>query len=491
MASVATLPVGQKNSELAGIVTLYSDMPAYFEQVGTEFFDAFIHLANSSLDQCALLNDLTHLASHDLLTSLLNRRGIQEAMERELARSKRTDSPFSILLFDADRFKLINDRLGHKQGDLVLKSIALSAATGLRDEDYLARWGGEEFICLLPATSRDEAMLIAERMRNGIKSTSVSVASVEINMTASFGVASYPLDGTSIDKLIAAADAALYQAKRTGRDRSVSAHTVQEGVHSLCNTLDTALSEGRIVPAFQPIVDLKTGEVVAEETLARLVTDEGEVIPAINFIGAAHQLQMLHRIDESIIKQAFSHCVTGLETGTNRLNHFVNVSADLLRHRELVNELLAEALKSCCSCSDMIGPVKPMVIEITERELLDDIETAKELLMPFIDFGLRLALDDFGSGYSSYQYLADLPVSFLKIDGALIKRVQEPKVRAIVQGIQDTADALDIITLAEFVEDKETESILKEIGINWGQGYLYGKPEISRMQSHVKYKQPK
>ena len=491
MASVATLPVGQKDSELAGIVTLYSDMPAYFEQVGTEFFDAFIHLANSSLDQCALLNDLTHLASHDLLTSLLNRRGIQEAMERELARSKRTGSPFSILLFDADRFKLINDRLGHKQGDLVLKSIALSAATGLRDEDYLARWGGEEFICLLPNTSRDEAIQIAERMRNDIKSTSVSVATVEINITASFGVASYPLDGTSIDKLIAAADAALYQAKRTGRDRSVSAHIVQEGVHSLCNTLDAALNEGRIVPAFQPIVDLQTGEVVAEETLARLVTNEGEIIPAENFIGAAHQLQMLHRIDESIIKQAFSHCVTGLETGTNRLNHFVNVSADLLRHRELVNELLAEALKSCCSCAGMIGPVKPMVIEITERELLDDIATAKELLMPFIDFGLRLALDDFGSGYSSYQYLADLPVSFLKIDGTLIKRIQEPKVRAIVQGIQDTADALDIITLAEFVEDKETESILKEIGINWAQGYLYGKPEIAQMQTNKKFKLPK
>ncbi len=483
MASVAALPVGQKDSEMAGIITLYSDMPSYFELVGTEFFDAFIHLANTSLDQSALLNDLTHLASHDLLTSLLNRRGIHEAMEKELSRSKRSGLPFSVVLFDADRFKLINDRLGHKQGDLVLKSIALSAATALREEDYLARWGGEEFICVLPGTSRDEAMHIAERMRHGIKSTSVNIAAAEINITASFGVASYPLDGTSIDKLIAAADAALYQAKRSGRDRSISAHSVQEDVHSLCNTLDVALSEGRIVPAFQPIVDLRTGNVVAEETLARLVTEDGIIIPAANFIGAAHQLQMLHRIDESIIMQAFSHCVLGLETGTNRLSHFVNVSTDLLRHRELVDKLLAEALRSCCSCSEKIGPVKPMVIEITERELLDDIATAKELLMPFIDFGLRLALDDFGSGYSSYQYLADLPVSFLKIDGALIRRVHEPKVRAIIQGIQDTANALDIITLAEFVEDEQTEAILKDIGINWAQGYYYGKPELSTIQT--------
>ena len=106
---------------------------------------------------------------------MLNRRGIQEAMEKELSRSKRSGLPFSLILFDADRFKLINDRLGHKQGDLVLKSIALSAATALREEDYLARWGGEEFICVLPATSRDEALHIAERMRHGIKSTSVSV----------------------------------------------------------------------------------------------------------------------------------------------------------------------------------------------------------------------------------------------------------------------------------------------------------------------------
>lgn len=477
-SSIATLPVGKKDSDSNGIVTLCSDMPSYFETVGTGFFTAFMQLANSSLEQFALFNELSHLASHDLLTGLLNRRGIEEAMDKELARCKRHDLNFSIILFDADRFKLINDRLGHKEGDLVLKGIANIASLALREEDCVGRWGGEEFICLLPGSCHEDAMQIAERMRVSIKNSPVDTSSGEVLVTASFGIATYPEDGDELAKIIAAADTALYQSKRLGRDRCISAHNITLDVHGICNALDQALLENRIVPAYQPIVNLKTGEVVAEETLARLLSPDGEAMPAADFIGAAHQLQLLHRIDATIILQAFSHCVTGLSTGTNRLSHFVNVSADLLRHSDLVSEILEKALESCSECADLIGETKPMVIEITERELFDDIEVAKELLKPFTDFGLRLALDDFGSGYSSYKYLADLPVSFIKIDGELVKRVREPKVRAIIQGIQDTASALEIITVAEFVEDTETDMILKEIGIDWAQGYLYGKPQV-------------
>jgi EAL domain-containing protein (putative c-di-GMP-specific phosphodiesterase class I) len=238
------------------------------------------------------------------------------------------------------------------------------------------------------------------------------------------------------------------------------------------------LSENRIVPAYQPIVDLATGKVVAEETLARMITPDGQVVEAGRFIAAASQLQLLHRIDQAIVMQAFSHCVVGLQSGMNRLDHFINISADLLRHSELVDEMLQAARKHCSGCGGLIGDVKPMIIEITERELLADIDTARDMLMPFINFGLRLALDDFGSGYSSYQYLADLPIDFLKIDGTLVRRINEPKVRAIVQGIQDTANALNITTLAEFVENARTEAILREIGVHWAQGYYYGKPAI-------------
>lgn len=476
--SVVSLPVGNHRDSCSGIVTLYADHPGYFDLVGTALFSAFIHLANASLNQGMLLSELTHMATHDQLTGLLNRRGIHETLKQELSRSIRNGKPFSIILLDIDRFKLINDRFGHQQGDAVLKAVADMVRDTLRLEDRQGRWGGEEFICIVPEADRKQVFVTSERIRYRIKDTPIAVATSKLNVTSSFGTATCPDDGNSLDKLVAAADAALYQAKRAGRDRSICAHTVQHDVHRIGNMLEDAIEEGRIVPAYQPIVDLRTGEVIAEETLARLITTTGEIIPAAQFIEAAHQLQLLHRIDQAIVKQAFSHCVTGLTTGINRLNHFVNISADLLRHRELVDDMLETARMHCGACGALVGDVKPMIIEITERELLTDIQTARALLEPFIEFGMRLALDDFGSGYSSYQYLADLPVQFLKIDGELIKRLREPKVRAIVQGIQDTAKALEITTVAEYVEDGETEAVLKEIGIDWGQGYYYGKPTL-------------
>ncbi|MDH5765075.1 MAG: bifunctional diguanylate cyclase/phosphodiesterase [Gammaproteobacteria bacterium] len=471
LRSVISLPVGQKNGLLAGVIMLYSDMPAYFELVGTSFFSAFIHLANSSLEQCTLLNELTHLASHDLLTGILNRRGIQECMERELSRSIRKDQAFSIVLFDVDRFKLVNDLLGHKEGDSVLKAVADAVEQIMRIEDYFGRWGGEEFICVMPESNHANAMQIAERMRQHIKSTQIQSASSTLNVTASFGVASYPEDGKNIDKLIASADAALYHAKRTGRNRVISANAIEQDIYTIGNELNTAIRENRIIPAYQKIIDLQTGQLVGEETFARLITPGGNLIHADQFIDAAHQLQLLHKVDRNIILQTFAHCVANLRAGNTGINNFINISADLLRHRELVDEMLTTIMKHCHSCQGM-------VIKITERELLTDINAVMDLLSPFIDFGFKLALDDFGSGYSSYKYLADLPIHFIKIDGELIKRINEPKVHAIVKGIQDTANRLEITTLAEYIENDTTEAILKDIGINWGQGYYYGKPEV-------------
>lgn len=478
LRSILSLPVGHKDRTPNGIVAIYASQPGYFEQVGIALFSAFIHLANAALEQAVLLHNLAHMANHDLLTGMLNRRGIQQELEKELSRCRRKGKRFSVMLFDIDRFKLINDRLGHQEGDIVLKGFADTSQEMVRREDSVGRWGGEEFICIAPETTCEEAMLLAERMRQVIRGTPIATSSGMINVTASFGVACYPEDASGIDKLVAAADAALYDAKRAGRDRTVSAELVSHDIYSIGNMLEAALRENRIMAAYQPIVDLRSGEVVAEETLARLLTPAGEFVPAAHFIHAAHQLQLLHRIDQTIMMQAFSHCVAGLASGTNRLTHFVNISADLLRHREVIDEMLTAARTYCSACTELIGEVKPMVIEITEQDLLTDITAARELLTPFINFGLRLALDDFGSGYSSYRYLADLDISFIKIDGELVKRINEPKVRAILQGIQDTAEALGIRTVAESVEDEQTESLLRKIGVHWAQGFYYGRPAL-------------
>jgi len=415
--------------------------------------------------------------SRDPLTGLADRTSFRALLEREYGLSARTRRQFGLILFDIDRFKVVNYGYGEQYGDALLQWFAEIAASTLRPEDHLSRWGGQEFLCLLPGSDKAATENVAERLREAIQSSVVKLEDVELRITASFSTACFPADGNSIDRLLAALGAALHHAKSTGRNRVVAASGVRPQLFGTGRMISQALRENRIVPAFQPIVDLKTGEVVAEEALARILSPNRSVIPASAFIDAARELQLTHQIDRSILMQTFSHCVASLQRN-EPLAHFVNISGDLLRHPEAVAELLTEAHRNCAACGDLIGPVKPIVIEITERELLHDVKAAHRMLKPFLDFGLRLALDDFGSGYSSHHYLADLPISFLKIDGDLIRRIGEPRVRTIVNGIQQTASDLGLVTLAEYVENEEIADRVREIGINWGQGYYFGKPVL-------------
>ena len=415
--------------------------------------------------------------TRDPLTGLLDRTAFRALLESERERSARSHRPFGLILFDIDRFKVVNYGYGEQHGDALLVSLAELAHKTLRPTDFLSSWGGQEFLCLLPNTDKAATEDLAEHLREAIEAASVSHAEVELRATASFATACYPKDGDTTDRLLAALGAALHQAKSTGRNRVVPASGLRPQLFGLGRMLSQALREGRVKPAFQPIVDLKTGAVVAEEALARIVSPNHSIIPASAFIDAARELQLTYQLDRAIILQTFSHCVATLQTHTPRA-HFVNISGNLLRHPDVVMELLAEASRNCAACGDQIGPVKPIVIEVTERDLLDDLPAARKMLQPFLDFGIRLALDDFGSGYSSYKYLADLPFSFLKIDGMLIRRVAEPRVRTIVQGIQRTAADLGLITLAEYVENDQIADIVREIGIDWGQGYHFGKPAL-------------
>lgn len=477
LLSTVCIPIGKKNSSSESMIALYADQHDYFEIIGLDQFTAFAHVVGAAIEQISLLNSLSYMANHDQLTNILNRRGLQDRLKAELSLYKRYDRPFSIILFDLDRFKLINDGLGHSYGDQVLNQIATMFTRAIRDEDVLGRWGGEEFLCILPELDHEAAGQFAERMRTILANTPLQVGNQTLHVTASFGYASCPADEDDIESLVASADAALYQAKYSGRNRSIGASDNYVRIHAIGSQLDQALRENRLVPAYQPIVDLKTGEMVAEEALARMVDNQGNIIEAGHFIEAASQLHLLHRIDHTIMSQAFQHCATGLNSG-RRLKHFVNISGDLMRHQDLVQSLLTQAKNQCQQCNGLIGETKPMVIEITERELLSDIGTVKELLAPFIDFGFTLALDDFGSGYSSYHYLVDLPISILKIDGELIRKLPDPRASAVIQGIQNTASSLGITTVAEYIEDAQTAEMLKEIGIDLGQGHYYGRPQL-------------
>lgn len=423
---------------------------------------------------------LAYRASHDALTGLPNRANLQERLVLLHRSAQVLGAPYGLLLLDLDHFKVINDRFGHAAGDQVLVSIGQRIAKLVRARDTVGRWGGEEFLCLLPHVDRSCAAEVAERVRGGIEGQPVEHKKRLIRVTASIGVVAFPNDGSEPDTLLAKADSALYESKRSGRNR-VRCHTSSSGnVFTLANLIESALANDQVHPAYQPVVDLGSGEVRGEEALARIQRPDGQWLAAAAFIPAAEQLNLVHRVDHRIIEHAIRHCVARTLQGDAASALFVNFSADFLRHAELVAEILGTVERQCSLCAPHLGDEKPLVVEITERQFLQDTAEAKQVLAPFIELGLRLAIDDFGAGHSSLNYLAELPIEFLKIEGRLIRRMKgERRVRDVVQGIQSLATDLGVITVAEGVEDPETLDLLREIGIDWGQGYLFGRPELA------------
>lgn len=420
---------------------------------------------------------LAYRASHDTLTGLPNRAYLQERLEGLHRNAEDRREVYSLLLLDLDHFKIVNDRFGHAAGDQVLAQVGRRIAHNVRDLDTLGRWGGEEFLCLLPGVRRPLAEEIAERIRAGLEARPVEFQGREIRVTSSIGVATYPDDGLGPDFLVAKADAALYEAKRSGRNRIRSVARQAGNVFALAQIIEKSLHEGRVRPAYQSVIDLVSGEVCGAEALARIQLDDGQIMAAAYFLPAAEQLRLVHRIDHRIVQSA-STCPTPLKSGGYATAAmFVNFSADFLRHPDLVEEVLETVKQQCASCGDRYDDVNPLVVEINERQFMGNVGEAKDSLQPFLDMGVRLAIDDFGIGYSSVNYLVELPVSFVKLDGLLVRRVsREPRVRVILQGIQELASDLGVVTVAEGIEDADTARALREMGVDWGQGYYFSRP---------------
>ena len=422
--------------------------------------------------------------SLDSLTGLPDRNAILERI-REIQCDG--EGGHRLMLVDIDRLKTVNDYLGYHVGDRVIRDLASAIQAAAPDDVMVSRWSGHEFMLLIPPRQAEHSPQIAERIRSaaagvgfnaGDKATRLGTVTVSIGHGA---LGPGETSGTQPRDQLSSLNAAVYEAKRTGRDRVINADRLQQpSVYATGGALDRAIHEGRIVAASQPIVDLETGEVVADEALARMITPEGGVIPAALFIEAASRLQMAHRIDFAIINQTISDCAASIDH--RPMAHFVNISGDFLQHPELMEQVITNARNAC---SDLGGAdkvrIKPLVLEMTEREVLEDTADALDALRPLIDFGLRLALDDFGSGYSSYRYLLDMPFTFLKIEGALVQNMSESvRAQKIVQHIQAMAKDMGLTTVAEFIGDARTADMLREMGIDWGQGFHFGRPQIVR-----------
>ena len=349
----------------------------------------------------------------------------------------------------------------------------------LREGDWIARWGGEEFILFLYHSSGEEAFAAVERVRLALKSTPCITHSGNVEVTSSFGIGTFQPGDADMARTLSEADGRLYEAKRRGRDCVVASEGREGSMLWRAGVLQRALQERRVVAAYQVMVDLGTGKPVADEALARLKLKNGDVIPAIEFIEAAEGVNLIHEVDRVILQQSMTRCTAALEKGFDpNFAHFINLSPQFLARKEMVAQMLDFAV-NMCPCNIEFKGNKPIVFEITERQLLSDFESMRQDLQPLLDFGFRLALDDFGSGYSSFLYLAELPISFLKIEGWMVQNMRSNlRVRHMVESVVSLSQRLGITTIAEFVEDGETAEMLREMGVDWGQGYYFGKPEL-------------
>lgn len=412
---------------------------------------------------------IRYLALHDPLTDLGNRRAAEESLERIVARARR-GTPGSLLLLDLDHFKVVNDTLGHGAGDVVLVELARLLVSLRRPGDEIARLGGDEFVLVLEGIPAEAGRMVAERVRRAVHEHRFEVGGRRFDLGVSVGVV--PIDGRlKPAALLALADSALYAAKEKGRNRvvlfdgSVAPTTLSEASLWASRVKD-ALRDGRFVLVYQPILRLDSGRVAHYEALLRLSEGDGALVAPGDFLPAAEQFGLLPQVDAWVVDEVLSNLRT-----RDDVEVFVNLSGASLGeegHLAAIEERIRES---------GIGPGR-LAFELTETTAVRDLIGAREWMRRLRDLGCRFALDDFGIGFSSFSYLQGLPADYVKIDGSFIRDLEtNPSNRALVKAIDTVAHTLGKETIAEHVESLDAVAVLRELGVEYGQGFALGAPK--------------
>ena len=418
------------------------------------------------------------MAYSDALTGLTNRRGLLERGEALLERAEAGGQNVMLFYLDLNRFKNINDTLGHAAGDQLLVQAAERLQNAVKEDDLLARLGGDEFALVAPGLGETDAQRLAERLLAELRRP-FTLQGHTLHVDASVGVAVYPYNGESVDSLLKCADIAMYSVKE-GRSTSPfysdSQGARRRDLLTLEERLRYALRNERLHLCYQPISSLQTSRVVGAEALLRWEDAAGEVASPATFIPFAEELGLIREIDEWVLAKAFETLAAGAEAkpeaGKNPVPTWVsiNVSARSFREGSLVTYLIK--LFSTTPIDH-----RAVVLEITESAFLDPASSL-DVLHDLKAMGLRVAVDDFGTGYSSLSYLESLPVDILKIDKRFVWGIGKSRAKeAIVRTIITLAHNLGVSVLAEGVETEAQRRWLRAEGCDLAQGYLLGKPQ--------------
>ncbi len=409
-----------------------------------------------------------HAARHDPLTGLPNRGAFHEAVQTAIQMRGTTAC---VLLMDLDRFKEVNDTLGHHYGDLLLQQVAARLRDQLRTGDLIARLGGDEFAILSEDCSRPDGLEVARRVADALREP-FQLEEIAVDVQASVGIASFPEDGTDVTTLLQRADVAMYRAKETHAIYSL--YDERHDHHSLSKLaltsgLRAAIEAGEIVAFYQPQLDLRTGEVFAVEALVRWLHPERGLLLPDAFLSVAEHTNLITPLTDRVLDLALAEAARG-----NELGRFITVAVNIST-AVLIDERFAASVTAALRRAGVSpGQLK---LEVTESTLMSDPITTRAILQKLHGMGIAIAIDDFGTGYSSLAYLADLPVSEIKIDRSFVGRMhQRSKEAIIVDSTIDLAHHLGLRAIAEGVEQEAAMRRLRAAGCDAAQGYVIAKP---------------
>ncbi len=421
-------------------------------------------------------NHITWLANHDPLTQLFNRRKFQDEFEKVLKNAKRYNHSGSLLFLDLDHFKYINDTLGHSTGDNLLNMVASELKNCVRSTDIIARFGGDEFVILMPEIDEQSTMTVANKINERLSKISLpEITDENHKISISIGIAYYPRHGESVDEILANADIAMYHVKKRRRGSwhvyKINEHAKEHLKNEIYwrQQIEHALQHDRFLLQFQPIINLETNKIELHETLIRMLDNHDNIIYPESFIPVAERSNLILDIDHYVLKKT----IILLHTN-NQLGKYFQMTVNLSAH-SLVDADLPPLLKELLF-EYPISP-KQLIFEITETTALSDFNAAYKLINAVKSMNCLFALDDFGAGFSSFHYLKKLPVDFIKIDGAFIQSLASNRDdQVLVRTMNDVARWFGKDTIAEHVEDQVSLKILKDYKVKYAQGFHIAKP---------------
>ncbi len=416
---------------------------------------------------------ITHMALHDALTGLPNRILLEDRIGISLRQAARAKTKVGICFIDLDHFKNVNDTLGHKSGDKILLTFAERLGLLLREGDTVARWGGDEFVILLPDMKSEQDIRDVARKMSDHVINPLQIEDAEMAMTFSMGVAIYPDDGEDMESLFSQADRAMFYAKAQGRNqtcffRDMTAKGIGKKELYIQNRLATAINSNKIQAWLQPVMDAVSGCCSGVEVLARWHDEDHGWISPATFIPMAENLGLIQELGQQILLSSLASARQLMNEG-REFTVAINVSK-----RQLFTPYFTQRLNEEVTRQG-INP-QLIILEVTESIAMLDVEHAADRVKEIRQAGFQIALDDFGTGYSSLSQLHEMQVDELKIDISFVRRLNEPNGLSMTQAIINLAQALGLKTVAEGVETADASRKLREMGVNKLQGYFFGKP---------------